>query len=105
MSEERFFTNREIFDRFTDKIDELSKDLAETQRALKRYNGLRQKVEATIVRVDDITVRLFDVCGDVETIVAEGAGKNKLANGIGWAVGIIGALLGIAGGLLALASR
>ena len=96
--QELFFTNRELFDRFTEKIDGLTKDLAETQRVVKKYNGLRQKVE----EVDD---KLDDICKVVETVVAEGAGKNKLASGVSWAIGIIGALIGIAGGILAIASR
>ena len=91
MEEEKFFTNRELFDRFTEKIDELSKELAETQRVVKAYNGLRKQ--------------LNDVCKVVDGILSEGAGKNKLASSISWAIGVIGALIGIAGGILVIASR
>lgn len=89
--EEKFFTNRELFDRFTEKIDGLSKELAETQRVVKAYNGLREKVD--------------DVCGAIKTMQDEDKGKSKLVSSVSWAIGIIGALIGIAGGILAIASR
>lgn len=87
MGDEQWYSNKDLFER----IEGLSKELAETQRVVKAYNGLR--------------VKLDGVCDAVDKMIAEGTGKNKLAQGIGLTIGIIGTLIGIAGGILALASR
>lgn len=87
MGEDQWYSNKDLFER----IEGLSKELAETQRVVKEYNGLRKQ--------------LNDVCKMVDGLISEGAGRNKLASSIGWAIGIIGALIGIAGGILAIASR
>lgn len=79
-----WYTNKELFER----INELSKELTETQRVVKEYNGLRQKLD--------------EVCQEVRDNKKEQKGKRQLASKLGWAIGIIGTLIGIAGGLLAL---
>ncbi len=83
----QWYSNKDLFER----IEELSRELAQTQVALKQYNGLRKK--------------LNNVCEAVSIMQAEGAGKNKLVNGIGFIFGIIGSLVGIAGGIMAIASK
>ena len=88
---EEFYSNRELYEKFTGEIILLKDELAETRRVVRAYNGLRTQLDY--------------VCKVVETIVSEGAGKNKLASGMSWAIGIVGALIGIAGGILAIASR
>ena len=84
---EQWYTNKELFE----KIEGLSKELTRTQTLVSKYNGLREKVDEYCVKVD--------------AIIHEGAGKNKLASGVSWTIGIVGALIGIAGGILAVASK
>ncbi len=86
-SKEQWYTNKDLFER----IQGLSKELAETQRVVKEYNGLRRDIDA--------------VCKSVSDIIAEGVGKNKLVSGVVVVIGVVGTLMGIAGGVLALASR
>lgn len=95
---EQFYNNREIWEKLTDKIEGLSKELTETQRVVKKYNGLREWVGIVDAKLDD-------VCEAVAAMESEGRGKNKLASGVSWAIGIAGAIVGIAGGILAIASR
>ena len=95
---DQFYSNREIYEKLTDKIDGLSTELTETRRIVKQYNGLRDYVH----KVDE---KLDAVCKAVDAMVSEGSGKNKLASGVSWAIGIAGAIVGIAGGILAIASR
>jgi phage-related tail protein len=40
---EEFYTNKELFERFSAMFDELQKDLNETTMAVKKYNGLHEK--------------------------------------------------------------
>ncbi len=84
---EQWYTNKELFE----KIDGLSKELGETQRVVKEYNGLRKELD--------------EVCKTVTVLMAEGAGKNKLFGGVVVIIGVVGTLMGIAGGVLALASK
>ena len=93
-----FYTNREIWEKLTEKIDGLSKELTKTQQLVSAYNGLRETIDKVEGKVDD-------VCKAVDAMVNEGTGKNKLASGLSWSIGIVGALIGIAGGVLAIASR
>ena len=95
---DQFYSNREIYEKLTDKIDGLSKELTETQRVVKKYNGLREWV-------GNVDAKLETVCVTVAAMESEGRGKNKLASGVSWAIGIAGAIVGIAGGILAIASR
>ena len=96
-SGERFFTNRELFERmeqmagmFTTRVEALNGELTETQRVVKEYNGLRKKLE--------------DVCRVVDSMVSEGVGKNKVVSGVVVIIGVVGTLIGIAGAILALAA-
>ena len=85
MGEENFYSNREIFEKLTDKIEDLSKELTETQRVVKEYNGLRKQ--------------LNQVCIDVARMQAQGIGKNILAEGIvrygGWVLAIASFLFAV----------
>ena len=95
---DQFYTNLEIWEKLTDKIDGLSKELTKTQQLVSAYNGLRERVSEAEAKADA-------ACAALETIRAEGSGKNKLVSGIFLAIGIIGALVGIAGSILAIASK
>lgn len=81
------YSNKELFE----KIDTLSRNLDETQRVLKQYNGLRKDLD--------------EVCAAVSVLVAEGAGKNKLMGGIIISIGVAGTLMGIVGGVMAIVSQ
>ena len=83
---DQWYSNKELHEMITG----LKVELVETRRVVRAYNGLRQQ--------------LNDVCEAVEIIKAEGTGKNKLAGGIAMTIGIVGTLIGIAGGILAIAS-
>ncbi len=95
-----WYDNKELYE----KMMELKSELGETQKALKEYNGLRQRVEEVDDKVKVVSDKLGDVCRAVDTMVAEGVGKNKLVNGAVIMIGVVGTLMGIAGGVLALAS-
>ncbi len=84
---EQWYSNKDLFER----IDGLSKELTETQRVVKEYNGLRSDLD--------------EVCKTVSTILDEGSGKKKLVSGVVVVIGVVGTLLGIAGGVLAIASK
>ena len=102
---EPFFSNRELYDRFEKEIKGLTKELTITQVAVKKYNGLRQKVEEVDNKVDGVNGKLEDVCEIVNGMVSEGTGKNKVLNGFVVAVGLVGTLIGIAGAILVIANQ
>ena len=41
---EAFYTNKELFEKFSAMFDELQKDLNETTTAVRKYNGLQEKM-------------------------------------------------------------
>ncbi len=41
---EPFYTNKELYEKFGTMFDELKKDLNETTSAVKKYNGLHEKI-------------------------------------------------------------
>ena len=54
MEEERFFSNRELYDLIQDtarEMQSLKKEMAETRTLIRDYNQLRQKVEQIDSRI------------------------------------------------------
>jgi len=57
MEEERFFSNRELYDLIQDTAREmqlLKKEMAETRTLIRDYNQLRQKVEQLDSRISTL---------------------------------------------------
>ena len=76
MSEEQWYTNKDLFEQIQGlkiEIASLSADLAETSKLIKEYNSLRSRL---------------DIC---ELKLAESSGKSIGAKDLwGWVVGIAG---------------
>lgn len=87
MEEKQWYSNKELFE----MISDLKGELVETRRAVKEYNNIRKQ--------------LNDVCQEVAHIKSEGTGKNKMVSGAVLVVGIVGTLIGIAGGILTIAAK
>lgn len=98
MAEDQFYSNREIFEKLTSKIDDLTKELTKTQALVVRYNGIPERVSSIGEKVDDVCVR-------VKQIEAESVGKGKAVNTAVIALGVAGTLVGIAGGILTIATK
>ena len=84
---EQWYSNKDLFEMFSS----LKTELVRTTEAVKKYNGVREQLD--------------DVCKKVDSIISEGEGKNRIANGAALIIGIIGTLIGIAGAVLAIASK
>jgi predicted RNase H-like nuclease (RuvC/YqgF family) len=57
MEEERFFSNRELYDLIQDtarEMQSLKKEMAETRTLIRDYNQLRQKVEQVDSRISTL---------------------------------------------------
>ena len=57
MEEERFFSNRELYDLIQDtarEMQSLKKEMAETRTLIRDYNQLRQKVEQLDSRISTL---------------------------------------------------
>ena len=57
MEEERFFSNRELYDLIQETVREmqsLKKEMAETRTLIRDYNQLRQKVEQLDSRISTL---------------------------------------------------
>jgi uncharacterized coiled-coil DUF342 family protein len=66
---EQFYTKKEIYERFSSMFDDLKGDLAETRSAVKKYNGLHEKVEKNIQVMDQCKERLdkqINRCNEVQ---------------------------------------
>jgi len=57
MEEERFFSNRELYDLIQDtarEMQSLKKEMAETRTLIRDYNSLRKKVEETTIKMNTL---------------------------------------------------
>jgi hypothetical protein len=57
MEEERFFSNRELYDLIQEtarEMQSLKKEMAETRTLIRDYNSLRKKVEETTIKMDTL---------------------------------------------------
>ena len=57
MEEERFFSNRELYDLIQEtarEMQSLKKEMAETRTLIRDYNSLRKKVEETTIKMNTL---------------------------------------------------
>jgi predicted S18 family serine protease len=57
MEEERFFSNRELYDLIQEtarEMQSLKKEMAETRTLIRDYNSLRKKVEETTTKMNTL---------------------------------------------------
>jgi uncharacterized coiled-coil DUF342 family protein len=66
---EQWYNNKELFEKFNGMFEDLKDDLTETREAVKKYNGLHEKVEKNIQVVDQCKERLdkqINRCNEVQ---------------------------------------
>jgi hypothetical protein len=59
---EEFYTNKELYEKFITMFDDLQKDLNETTMAVKKYNGLHEK----IAECSEILNKQINRCNEVQ---------------------------------------
>jgi uncharacterized coiled-coil DUF342 family protein len=67
---ELFYTNKELYEKFDAMFDELKEDLNETTAAIKKYNGLHEKITNIDKKTDVIDKKVDSQvkrCDEVQT--------------------------------------
>lgn len=87
----QWYSNKDLFEKLNDmriEFRDLSNEMQQTRKIIKKYNGLYEKIEDVEIEIDNVDKKIVKVDNKISDIERVTEGKNKVKTAIhqwgGW---------------------